>query len=79
MSMETIYDHNVTEAELAVLFPSVITKAEHLLNGGSKNTQYGYIHNLYALRGDHVKALIYLEKIDNPQYRFNVRSCDTNH
>jgi hypothetical protein len=79
MTMETIYDHNVTEAELAVLFPSVITKAEHLHNGGDQDTQFGYIHNLYSIRGDQEKAKTYLEKIVDARYRFTVGSCDTPH
>jgi hypothetical protein len=79
MSVETIFDHNITEAEIAVILPSVITKEQHLSFGGNEDSEFGLIHNLYSFRGDDVTAKAYLAKIKDLRYRFNVGSCDTDH
>ncbi len=71
--METVFDHNPTPDELAVLFGEVPpTREEFEALGFGAETQNAYLHDLFRLRGDTARAEEYVQRISDPLYRFNV-------
>ena len=64
--METIFEHNVTANEKAILIDdSSITKEEYLSYGFSQNQCYTGIYKLYSIRKEQTKAKMYLDKFPN--------------
>jgi hypothetical protein len=68
--METVYDHNPTENEIAD-----IRKNRIKLAGDSQNSHYVLISELYANRNDIAKARQFAKKISNERLRFDILYC----
>ena len=80
--MEIIYDHSVTEQELAALFgpeEDRLTRDEYLRDAQSmRDTSWvlADLYRLYLLRGDSQKAAHHLYQIKNIRYRRSVWLID---
>ena len=59
--MESIFDHNITTEEFAVLFSSYKNKEDYLLYT-NMFTRMMDIYSLYKYRGENQKAQRYLKK-----------------
>ncbi|HEX3033990.1 MAG TPA: hypothetical protein VHT73_02520, partial [Thermodesulfobacteriota bacterium] len=66
--METVFDHNVTEDELKLLFRTPLTRAEYE-NKVNTDVAYGDLYRLYSLRGNTVIAYAYLYQIESDTIR----------
>jgi hypothetical protein len=65
---ETIFDHQVTASEQAVILPFPMSKAKWLELEKDQDSEYAHIFDLYSLRGDKVKAAEYRAKLADPEY-----------
>lgn len=71
--METIYDHDVTEQELNILyFDDPDTQDEYLV-GLSQDSAYADLVSLYRMRGDDARAKSFLDRIQNRELRQQFR------
>lgn len=74
--METIFDHNVTGIEIEVLnsfIPSrVIRSRDKYAESSNIDKVYSDLYHLYMLRGKVEKAEEYLNKIKDPEYKYNL-------
>jgi hypothetical protein len=62
ISMESIFDHNITASELEYLFIKY-KKREDYESFTQAHSKYADLYLLYNLRGDGDKAEYYLEKV----------------
>ena len=70
LTMETVFDHNITREELeAVLGFSDVTKERLDSLGFTQRDHYSIIYRLYTYRGDHVTAKEYADKIPNDVHK----------
>lgn len=76
-TLETIFDHNVTDEEQKILFCSPYTKEEYLFLRRTSDSEYARIYRLYFIRNDHITAQKYLDKIKNQQFKFDTQLVDT--
>jgi len=76
--METIFDHNPTQSELAVLFGRV-ENAEVWRTVTSQDDHFACLARLMAARGREDLERQYVDRISDPQLRFDtayaLRSC----
>lgn len=78
-TLETIFDHNVTDAE----FEELLGEPENLdeyLYALSQDSAYAHLYFLYDLRGDDKTAKEFLNKIQDKNYRrdISLSGCVTN-
>lgn len=76
MAIETVYKYQPTETELRALFGVAMSEAQYLKIAEDKDTENGLIFRLFMLRGDPKKAKPYLDKIDDEEYKRDLRSVD---
>jgi len=75
--METIWQHDVTEQELVILFGEAITPEEHrLITQGGADAENAALYRLYTIRGDEARAAEYLARIQDDAFRFDVAYVD---
>lgn len=74
--METIFDHNVTDAELVTLLGSVVSRENYLSFPLDPDGENGMLFSLYSVRGDTTKAKQYLAKVKDKLLRFNLQQND---
>ena len=71
--METILDHNVTDAELKILCGRSNEDLKNIIrNGSNQDCAFGMIASLMTLRGNENAKEQYLSKINDPAYRFEI-------
>jgi hypothetical protein len=72
--METILDHNPTDAELKILYGRSNEDLKNAIrNGSNQDGAFGVIASLMALRGDEDAKERYMAKINDPEYRFGIQ------
>lgn len=69
--MESIFDHQPTEAELVAVYGSR-EDAEAACQHGGQDSLLAEIAALMALRGRKDLADLYVARIEDPEYRFNI-------
>jgi len=75
--METIFDHNITNAEIVDLLGSELSPKEVSEIFVSQLENDALIYKLYIMRGDKDNAAKYLDKIpDSKQKFFNLMLSD---
>jgi hypothetical protein len=74
--VETIFDHNVTDIDIANIFgaSSVEIAKKHTLQSKDQDQQYGFIADLLQNRGEYKKAHEYAEKIKDLRLRSGIHS-----
>lgn len=75
-SMETIFDHNVTPAELRDIFEEPELTREEIERLGTQDSALADIYVLYLERGDTAKAETFAARIQNESYRNDVVHYD---
>ncbi len=70
--METIWDHNPTDAELETLFDTLEHAAWHKSLTLDRDSQLMDLVRLMSIRGDDDAAQGFLAQISDPAYRFAV-------
>ncbi len=75
--METIYDHDVTEQELNVLYFGDPDSKDEYLAGLSQDSAYADLVTLYQMRGDDAQAEVFISRIQNRELRqqFKMTPC----
>lgn len=68
--METVFDHNPTEAELIALFRSVKMAEWFRDHATSQDGHFAKIAMLLEMRGEKKLAAEYVARIEDPEYRF---------
>lgn len=76
MQVETIFDHAVTQDELAWLFGQPITLEEYDVKSSSQDNHYARIYKLYLFRSDENTAAKYLAKIKDTHFRDETETND---
>jgi len=66
MDVETIFDHEITQAEVVSVLGTSFPKEEYLKIADNQDEEYVAIRRLFLLRRDHAKADLYLNKIKTP-------------
>ena len=69
--METVFDHDPTKEELYSLFGGSEEEVRRLVDLSSQVMQWSLIARLYALRGEDELVDAYVDKIDDPVFKFN--------
>ncbi len=69
--METVFDHDPTNEELYSLFGVSDEEVRRLVDTSSQVMQWSLIARLYALRGEEELVDAYVDKIDDPVFKFN--------
>ena len=76
-SIETIYNHNVTEAEILQLTNGYPESKEEYIYALGQDSAYADLYRLYAIRHETDKAFFYLEQIQDSGFKnqFKMRPC----
>lgn len=75
--MKTIFDHHLSPGEVKRILGSDSPEfRKAYLDIVSRDGAYADLYRLYILRGDHLKAEEYLQKIEDGDYRFQTSYRD---
>lgn len=76
-TIETIYDHGVTEAEILTMTKGYPETREEYFEVISSDGAFADLYRLYVIRNQPEKALFYLEQIQDIGFKnqFKMRPC----
>ena len=76
-TIETIYDHSVTNDEILKLTNGYPESHEEYFYGLDQDSAYADLYGLYVIRNEAEKASFYLEQIQDSGFRnqFKMRPC----
>jgi hypothetical protein len=72
-SIETIYDHNVTDAEILVMTDGYPETKDEYFYALSQDSAYADLYRLYIIRNDPAKADYFVAQITEKAFRDQIK------